>query len=110
MNSKDLRRSLVLASPALIPIVPGVTLLIQLGKLSAWTLFFSEFLSLVILVGFALYLTRADRERVSSMEDSDRIPMYLRVAIIALVVTNILAHFVAESLLIELRYGRGSVF
>jgi hypothetical protein len=101
----NLKRYLVLAWPAIIPIEPDVSLLIQLGRRSQWGLFCYEFLLFAIVEGAILYLALAnDKFNVSDARLEDSRALWCPnaksgVGIIALVAINLLSHRITESLL-----------
>lgn len=106
VGSRRTKRALSLASSAILGLVPDVSLMIKFGRLSEWFLFSIEFFILTILVVSALYLAFAGWDRFVSSSDPDRyVSWYPFIAIIALVLTNILAHVVVETLLIRLQPG-----
>jgi hypothetical protein len=101
MGSRNVGRLLSYASVALIPIYIDVSTLIRLGKLSAWTSFAAEFLTLVTLLAALWYMAFADWSPLLSDQIQKRFVQYRHVSMGAIVTTNVLLNFVITLMLLS---------
>jgi hypothetical protein len=105
VKSINLKRIFMLAWPAIIPIEPDMSLLIQLGRKSQWGLFCYEFLLFAVVEASVLYLALArDNVDVSDSQTEHRRGLWypdakIGIGIIALVTVNVFAHRITQSLL-----------
>lgn len=105
MNTKALGRSIFLASPALMAILPSLILVVQCKKLSDSVLFLGELIRTGVLVAGTLYLAIAGQAQNVWVAQSSR-RWYPFVAIWALTITNL---FASTSLRILLERAHGEL-